>query len=619
MIDALEDRVASDGREFPATSKQTDAAGLILTSAQLTWHFDPTDLALAASARPADELPDAFCVEVGRRLLFAELEFSKWVLRRVEKVRFDSDRSVSRRSSIELIVRDDAPVFVDREGERHWLVPLSMMRRRTLVNLDLRDEQDKSIMVPGIRLAQQFDQSILLAAAAATSSSLILRGSELRDFISAVIAGVKQQIVDSMRAFEDRDGPQSAHLSDLANDPVFTAALYRLWRNFTLYVFLPVRAGRHRLVRMSFDEPTDWTYQTPTLAEKPGGSYHYEPGRGPVPWHERSHVAAAFGLRPTRIRFQVPAAENAASYHFEVTAPAGVQIVEASLLAGRPNDPDRHVTADHVVGHSPTVGLHAVEIPNGSLCRAQVDLAIPTEGWLTSMLVSCWLIFIVLLSVAYHRLPVAFGWTSEQVTNVVVLLISTSAGVATLVAQRDFGGVGARLVARLRAIGAIATALPVLAAGLLTYGNLDNISDLPITSARWPIFVLTGCSALVTGLMSIAWLRSKRSERRQEQRSPWDMTDDNAQPVPDNYHKAIGDYRYDTPAVGIRSAEGWHERFSWSDNLQCQAIEALEPTSLSTNNAPSSNCTQFNTECARRAGCAVRRASTGHQGSAVSR
>jgi len=106
-------------------------------SPHLTWRLDPTDLALKASAWRADVLPDAFCAEVGRRLLLAELEFSEWVLRRVEKVEFERDRAASRLISVEFSIRDDAPVFVDKDGQEYWLVPLSMMRRTTLVNLDM--------------------------------------------------------------------------------------------------------------------------------------------------------------------------------------------------------------------------------------------------------------------------------------------------------------------------------------------------------------------------------------------------------------------------------------------------------------------------------------------------
>src|ERR687889_476807 len=118
----------------------------------MRWVLDPTKLALDASKIRREAVPpkppSAFCLEVGRRLLLAELEFSDWVLRRVEKVEFQQDRSVLRRIAIDLRVRDDAPVFVDPDDPsacEYWLVPISMMRRRAPVNLDLRGEEGPPI------------------------------------------------------------------------------------------------------------------------------------------------------------------------------------------------------------------------------------------------------------------------------------------------------------------------------------------------------------------------------------------------------------------------------------------------------------------------------------------
>src|SRR5438309_1025736 len=73
------------------------------------WHFDPVGLALSESVtrqhNPHADWPDHLCLEIGRRLLLAELEFSEWVLRRVEKVNFERDRSVTRAISVEFKVR----------------------------------------------------------------------------------------------------------------------------------------------------------------------------------------------------------------------------------------------------------------------------------------------------------------------------------------------------------------------------------------------------------------------------------------------------------------------------------------------------------------------------------
>jgi hypothetical protein len=71
--------------------------------------------------------------------------------------------------------------------------------------------------------------------------------------IEKVVAGEKE-IVEGMRLFESSDDTRPAYLKELKENRLFATVLRRR-RSFTLYVFLPERAGRHRLLRMSFDAP----------------------------------------------------------------------------------------------------------------------------------------------------------------------------------------------------------------------------------------------------------------------------------------------------------------------------------------------------------------------------
>jgi hypothetical protein len=614
--------------------------------------LDPTHLALEGSRWRKDVLPDALCAELGRTLLLSELQFSEWILRRVEKVTFERDRSVSRTVAIEMNVRSDAPVFIDQDGRAFWLVPLSMMRRRNLVNLDIRDEHQDPITIPGIRLTQQLDESIQLAAASAAMFTLGTKTNDcfgtdeedVRRFITNFIAGSVELVEFEMDRVERIVGAHIEHRPDspavyddvtagpgaplpLLSSELFRAALYRFHRNFTLYVFLPVSASHHRLLFLRYDEPTHWKYQRPRLTydisgarvksrsdgmdpNEPASAVRYRAGDTVSRW-ELSRNLAAFGLRPTRIRFQVPGAENAASYHFEATAPHGVRIVGARLLAGRPNDPTRHVSVDHVNGHSPTVALHAVEVPNGSLCRVQLDLSVPTRGWLTTTVLSCWLVSFVLLSVWFHMLRPPRLTGPEQVTNVVLLLVTASAGVATLIAQGDFTGVAARMLARLRAVAALATSLPVFVAGCLIYQNQKSPSHSRVRITADVINALTVLSLVLVVLASSAWLLTWRWENptsRSAEYSSWDhtrLTETRrrttqrrrrrssmrpargtrrravpAAPAPAaNYLAALEHYNFDSPAVGIQSAEGWHERYAWSDDRQVAMTEALDALS----------------------------------------
>lgn len=68
----------------------------------------------------------------------------------MEKVQFSSDRRVVRSSTTELKIPNEAPVLVTGALGPHWLVPLTVMRRGKLVNLELADEGGEAIS-PGVR------------------------------------------------------------------------------------------------------------------------------------------------------------------------------------------------------------------------------------------------------------------------------------------------------------------------------------------------------------------------------------------------------------------------------------------------------------------------------------
>lgn len=105
-------------------------------------------------------------------MLLAQLHFGMGVLRRVETIAFQDERSAVREMTVYLRVRDDAAVFVNDAGVEYWLVPLTLMRRRTLVDFHMPTEDDQPVRMPGLRLAQQLDESILMAAAATTTRQL---------------------------------------------------------------------------------------------------------------------------------------------------------------------------------------------------------------------------------------------------------------------------------------------------------------------------------------------------------------------------------------------------------------------------------------------------------------
>lgn len=630
------------------------------------------ELALGASAdMRRGVLPTAFCADVGRSLLLAELDFSSWVLRRVERIRFEDDRNVHREMSVELRVRQDTPVFVDDTGNAFWVVPLMMMRRRTLVDFHMHDEEHRPVTMPGLRLVQQLDQSLLLAAAAsvpADSGRSLADDADVRTFVQQLVAGTESEVDAVWIPYAQHSKSLSRPRLALRESPLFHSVARMLRRSFSLYVLLPVGASRDRLLHLSFVEPVRWAYQLPALAEVAGapGTWLYGASQGGSSLRlKSSHLGAALGLRPTRIRFQVPSAERAASYHVELVAPPGVRIGRATLIAGRPNDPvepsrktraplsrptadheeratrPSRPTFDHEESATLTVGLHGVEVPPGSLCRAQVDLRVQSAGWLAVIVWTAWAITAVLIAVALHAADAADS-TSEQ-DNVVVLLLSTAAAAAAVVAHREFGGVAARMLGGVRVLAAACMGLPVVAAGFVLFQNTDSRVG-PDVSTELALWVLTGLALLLAAFLTTVYALSWLVERAGRPRSPWNMTPetrrapfrrptivDEERPPPDGrkvrrkqpvkmhvhklrrrqppktpFHEELARHGFDRPAVGIPSSDAWHERYDVTDASHADALKLLTDTGMAAGSAGSPCCRRTDSgSCCRQAGAKV--------------
>lgn len=641
------------------------ASGELTDPNVFVWNVEPIEIALEAARvrreqatedrpedRPEEPKPFVVCTEVGRRLLLMHFAMSGWVLRRVEKVQFVSDRRISRNSTIEFRVPPEAPVISVPNTEPRWLIPLSVMRRHTLVNLDLRAEDSMGMSLLGLRFTQMLDESLLRAAARLACPD-VGDHAEIDEFIGDTISGAWHEVQARWNQYEEwrrvrgTDAAAKMSLDCYFADDTFRATLERLWHNFTLYVTVPVKDMRHRMLRLGFEERVDWRDQRPNLAtesqpetqsesqpesqsrsesqpqtpseSQPAGEdrvrvYQPDNDQGSPASRRRawtvSELRRFFGWRSTGIRFLVPSAENCASYHFEFTAPAGLWVTKAAFVGGRPNlrDTPSVTSWDAVETAEHSLGLHAVEVPNGSLCRAQVYLRVPTRGWLSTLVVSCWAAVISLAVVTWHaRLYGHDGeWRTDQVTNMVLLFVTVSAGAATYVAQHPAGAVTARMVTGLRLCGAAAIAMPAVAAVFLTtLKEQQTTSPASVIAAGTRHYILGGLIAML-GLALLcalavtrAWLGSRADERHVGRMSPWDMTtvrpgngdqqqgtETGQAPLEGHtmsFVELTDEFKFDEPAVGVYSAEGWHERYSWSNSAQKTALTKLSGEPPTTN------------------------------------
>ena len=544
---------------------------------------EPADLSLAKARDFTGETSAGdFCDECGCRLARACIQWSDWVLRRTENVRFYDDRCVNRIISIDFLVLEEAPLYQAPGGKPFWLVPVSIMQRKTLVNFYLRDEDGKDIPLPGLRLAQHLDESVLRSVALRELQHDL--ATEAQEFIHEVISGSLDRVEDRMGQLQAGTAPPQ--IMQLKNkNEVFIRMLRRMAYSCTLYAFIEAdTARRHRVLHMSVEEPLDFSHESkeseqPLAEPDPAKSRRTRAKGSPISWFKRDMhaLATAMGWATTKVRFPVPAAENATSFHFEIQAPPGVDIVEASILAAVPEiDGGESKTLDlwqydHIRMRLPTVGLHVTSVPNGSFSTVQVDFQVSIRGWYATMLLSCWATLLLLIALALHVRTdrVQTGST----TDIVAFLAGVAAAVATLVAQGEFPGMAGRLLTVPRMLAAFEAGLLLIAATLFLFVGPSENQRRP-----WELDGLCVIAGLITLMVSASWLLARsRLWVRHESASPRDMAPGlkRASRNPDSFGDALQLYGYRIPAIRVDSAEAWHYHYEWTREMEAKAAHLL--------------------------------------------
>lgn len=553
-----------------------------------THDVDPVAASLAKARDFSHGLsPTDFCDRCGRQLVHACIHWSDWVLRRTEKVRFSDDRCVNRLISIEFRVLEDAPVYQAPGGRRFWLVPVSIMRRKTLINYYLRDEEGHDVPLPGLLLTQHLDESVLRSVALRELQHDLCRDAEA--FIHDVISGSLEQV--EKRMTDLREGAAPAEIISLRDkDRVFIRLLNRMAYCYTLYAFIDADSSRrHRVLRMSLEEPLafyyEWEEPELSLVETSWGKPHkaqaWDGLTRRCTWMIYA-FAAALGWTTTKIRFRVPAAENAASFHFEIDAPPGVDIVQASIVAAVP-EKDGHESEglrawqfDHIRMRLPTVGLHVAAVPNGSFSTAQVDLQVATRGWYTTMLLSCWATFLLLIALVLHTRANKVG--SISTADAVVFLAGVAAAVATVIVQGEFSGMAGRLLGVPRVMATVEAGLLLIAASLFLFvGPSDN------RRRPWELLSLSIVAGIITLIVTTSWIfAGLRLRRKCRVSSPREMAPGIKGPTrsPVGFWDAVQLYGYRRPAIRVDSAEAWHYHFHWTPEIEADAASLLSYSAM---------------------------------------
>jgi hypothetical protein len=533
-----------------------------------------------------DELSD--CARCGATLLRLFRYSAEWVVRRVENVSFVDDCTVRRFVSVDYEPPPDALAFRCPDGEVVRLLPLAILRRKSLINFDFRDHDGTALSLLGLRQ----NQALTLAVARAWAKSAQSDGQrldplskEVDRLLDDVVAGDQAELRAAYRqmwAAEPGDP-----LERLGKDRVFRVTLDRFADSFVLFHLHRGSVHGRRVVKFSYDEP--FTLRHYRSAYQPA-SHHdgvaevtpkEEDEKTRLPRWSWPSVRAAMGFAPTVIEFPVPAAELAASFHFQISAPPEVSIADAALLAGRPNmhrseclENGARTTMrgrvrnrpsfDHIGGGYPTVDLHVVDVPYGSRSHAHVSVEPRIGGWFASAVLSSWLAAAVLL----------LAWMAEpEFSAGSALLMSFAAALVAILVRPDPHRLLSRLLSTVRLLAVTVAVLTFAAAAVVAF-------TARATAHRW-LGILFVASLLATIVVSSSWLSAvARHFRSDPQESPWEhrrprRSKGNRETPHEELARRIQneDFPYDyaferlgfgRPAVRVASCEGARNRLIWS-------------------------------------------------------
>jgi hypothetical protein len=424
------------------------------------------------------------------RLLLAQPD---WVHRRVDALEYRDSTTFRRRQSVHFTVPDAAPeLAIGRTTAR--LIPLTTLRKETLVNFDCRDESEAAL--PVLTRGQQG----LLMVRAMTSWAEGILGTQLAPDIVGDIETLLTTAGPDGREARERMQAEGAdrQRAALRADGLFPLMLDQFTGQFLLATLVHDPPGTQRIVKFSYEELGD-------LAPEPWP-------RAPLAalcWIPRQAASAAESLFSTE------------SYHFEADMPPGVDVPVASLWVGSTEHDMACVDVD--IGGHLRIALRATDFERG-VAEVRWSLRPARRGWLRTAWIATALSALT-LTVGAWRLDtitssgvagdaagagsgatdaVSAGTRTELAAAVILALIGTLGG---LVARIEEHPLVSRLLEWPRRLAGAAALLPFIAAGTLVVGPAG-------TSRRVVWAILAAVGVAIAGIFTVAFARPQTAADR---------------------------------------------------------------------------------------------------------
>jgi hypothetical protein len=426
------------------------------------------------------------------RLLLAQPD---WVHRRVDALEYRDSTTFRRRQSVHFTVPDAAPELTIGQTTAR-LVPLTTLRKETLVNFDCRDESGAALPI-----LTRGHQAVLMVRAMTGWAEGILGAPLAADVVADIETLLTTPGVAGPAARERMHGDAEGQRAALRADGLFPLMLDQFTDQFLLATLVHDLPGTQRIVKFSYEELGD-------LAPEPWP-------RAPLAalcWIPRQAASAAESLFSTE------------SYHFQADMPPGVDVPVASLWVGTTEHDMSCVDVD--TGGHLRIALRATDFERG-VAEVRWSLRPARRGWLRTAWIATALSAVTLTVGAWRLDTITSGGAADDVgsggSGAGAATDALSAGTRTELAAAvilaligTLGGLVARieehpLVSRLlewpRRLAGVAALLPFVAAGTLVVGPAG-------TSRRVVWAILAAVGVAIAGVFAVAFARPETAADR---------------------------------------------------------------------------------------------------------
>lgn len=370
------------------------------------------------------------------------------------------------------------------------LVPLGLLRKRTLLQFDLADEQGNRLP-----LATHDQHERLATAALGVIAELVLGSrpspatlTKLQDLVGYEGDDPDAAVEALGSGWRRLTGPSAPTEGDL----LLQDADFRRWAlNFAggYLLLVPLRGKGRHVFKFAYTEAL--------------GTWESEAAR---PSFLRT-LPHRFAQRPLVFAFDIPGIGESRSYHLEVHAPAGLQVSGVAFHLG----PGAAAKTQRPPIHMPTIAHFNVSgaAPEDE-ALAIISMAAPREGFMWRAAVACVLVTVVLAYLA------GLGLSKLKSVDEAVTILLASQGVAPVLATR--AGEHPLASRFLNGIRFVATAVAALtfAAALQVATRLKALCPKGLESApclRPTMWWWAGASLLLSTIVVRALWRARHPSR----------------------------------------------------------------------------------------------------------